>query len=148
MWQVEREFAVRFGGNTYIGTPDLVVYQGRSLFRMRRGDDGTLGIDFNVFDARGKRMARIVKNVLVAGNEAKYLIESGADAYAITERSNGRVIVRVQRRDANGAALDAHVRMYLPNAFLLDAGPTHTNLGGAVLVDIVYRNCEAAIRID
>jgi hypothetical protein len=148
MWQVEKQFAVRFGGNTYIDTPDLVVYRGTSLFRMRRGHNGMLSIDFVVLDARGKRIARFIKNTLVAGSEAKYRIESGRDAYVVTERISGREIVRVQRRDVKGSELDAHVRMYLPNAFLLEAGPTHTNLGGAVLTDNVFRSGGAAIRID
>ena len=40
MWKLESEFSVRLGGNTYINTPNLIVYKGTSIFRIRRGDGG------------------------------------------------------------------------------------------------------------
>lgn len=36
MWTVEDRFSVKLGGNTYINTPNLVVYKGEPLFRMYR----------------------------------------------------------------------------------------------------------------
>ena len=149
MWKVEHQFAVRLGGNTYINTPNLVVYKGTPVFRIRRNDDdGMLGIDFDVFDGKGQRIATFVKGVVVQGDEANYQIESGHDAYSVTERSSGRVIARVQRRGVQGAELDVHVRMYLPNGFLLDTGPQETNLGGAKLFGNTFENCGAGIAID
>src|SRR3990172_6626421 len=126
MWKVETEFAVRLGGNTYINTPNLVVFKGTPVFRIRRSDDGMLGIDFDVFDAKGQRVATFAKGVVVQGDQANYQIDSGHDSYTVTERSTGRVIARVQRRGVQGAELDVSVRMYLPNGFLLDAGPQAT----------------------
>ena len=47
-----------------------------------------------------------------------------------------------------GAELDVHVRMYLPDGFLLDAGPEETNLGGVTMRGNVFENCGAAIAIN
>jgi hypothetical protein len=147
MWKVETEFAVRLGGNTYINTPNLIVYKGTPVFRIRRSDDGTLGIDFDVFDAKGQRVATFAKGIVVQGDEANYKIESGHETYSVTERSSGRVVARVQRRGVQGAELDVHVHMYLPNGFLLDAGPKATNLGGVTLSGNVIKSCGAGIAI-
>lgn len=147
MWKVETEFAVRLGGNTYINTPNLIVYKGTPVFRIRRSDDGTLGIDFDVFDAKGQRVATFAKGVVVQGDEANYKIDSGHETYSVTERSSSRVVARVQRRDVQKAQLDVHVHMYLPNGFLLDAGPQATNLGGATLMGNVFKNCGTGIAI-
>jgi hypothetical protein len=133
MWVVEKEFAIHLGGNTYINTPNLVVYKGTSIFRIRRDDnDGMLGIDFDVFDANGQRVATFAKGVIVQGDEANYQIDGSHEAYSVTERSSGRVLAHVQRRGVRGAELDVHVHMYLPNGFLLDARPNATNVGGKV----------------
>lgn len=148
MWNVETKFAVRLGGNTYVNTPNLIVYKGTPVFRIRRGDDGTLGIDFDVFDKNGQRVATFAKGIVVQGDEANYKIESGHETYSVTERSSSRVIARVQRRGVQGAELDVHVHMYLPNGFLLDAGPQATNLGGVTLTGNVIENCGAGIAID
>lgn len=146
---METKFSVRLGGNTYINTPNLIVYKGTSVFRIRRSDeDGILGIDFDLYDKLGKRIATFAKGVVVQGDEANYLIESGHDAYAVTERSTGRVVARVQRRGVTSAELEVHVHMYLPNGFLLDAGPNATNLGGATLIGNTFENCGAGIAIE
>lgn len=148
MWQVEKEFAIRLGGNTYINTPNLIVYQGTSIFRVRRNeDDGMLGIDFDVFDSKGQRAATFKKGIVVQGDEANYKIDSGHETYSVTERSSGRLIARVQRRDVQGAELDVQVHMYLPNGFLLDAGPQSTNFGGVTMTGNVFKNCGAGIAI-
>ena len=146
MWHVETNFAVKLGGNTYIDTPNLVVYKGESLFRMRRSDeDGLLGIDFDVHDARGKRIATFRKGVVVQGNSESYSVETGHDEYRVTEKSSGRVIAHVKRRGAAGVELEVSVRLYMPDGFLFDASPTETNLGGVKMMGNVIRNCGAGI---
>lgn len=147
MWKVETQFAVRLGGNTYINTPNLIVYKNEPLFRVRRGDDGTLGIDFDVYDKAGNRIAKFVKGVVVDGDKGKYLIESGHDTYTVKERATDRIVARVQRKGVAGAELDVWVNTYLPNGFLLNAGPTATNLGGATVVGTTFKNCGAGISV-
>ncbi|MEM4988789.1 hypothetical protein V8G57_15455 [Collimonas sp. H4R21] len=148
MWKVEKEFSIRLGGNTYIDTPNLIVYQGTPIFRVRRNeDDGMLGIDFEVFDSMGQRVATFKKGIVAQGDQANYGIDTGHETYSVTERSSGRLIARVQRRGVQEAELDVQVHMYLPNRFLLDAGPLATNLGGAVIAGNVFKSCDAGIAI-
>lgn len=148
MWQIETKFSVRLGGNTYVDTPNLVTFRGNPIFRIRRGDDGMLGIDFEVFDAGGKRVATFAKGVVVSGDEANYQITTGHEAYSVTDRATGQVIASVRRRGVDGAELDVNVRMHMPNGFLLDATPDGTNLGGIAMRGNVFRNCATAIAID
>lgn len=139
---------VRFGGNTYINVPNLVVYRGTPLFRLRRLDDGMLGIDFEVHDANGRRIATFAKSVVVDGDATNYLIETGHAVYSVTERATGRVMARVQRRGVEGAELDVHVQLYLPNGFLLDAGPEQTNLGNTSLRSNLVMGAPVGIAIN
>ena len=149
MWKVEKEFAIRLGGNTYIDTPNLIVYRGTSVFQVRRSEnDGILGIDFEVFDSKGQRIATFKKGIVVQGDKENYTIDSGHETYSVTEKSSGRIIARVQRRGVQGAELDVQVHMYLPNGFLLDAGPQSTNLGGITMTGNVFKSCGAGISID
>jgi hypothetical protein len=148
MWEVETRFAVRLGGNTYINTPNLIVYKGTPIFRIRRSDqDAMLGIDFDVLDAKGQRVATFAKGVVVQGDRANYQIESGHGVYSVTERSSGRVVAHVQRRDAKGAELDVHVRLYMPDGFLLDAGPQSTNISGNQITGNIIADKVAGIVI-
>jgi hypothetical protein len=60
MWNIESEFSVKLGGNTYINTPNLVVYKGQSLFKIYRSEsEGILGIDFDVFNSQKRRVATV-----------------------------------------------------------------------------------------
>jgi hypothetical protein len=55
MWRVTDKFRVVLGGNTYVNVRDLVVCQGKSLFTLRRSDDGVLGIDFDIYGPDGPK---------------------------------------------------------------------------------------------
>jgi hypothetical protein len=146
MWKLEPGFSVFLGGNTYINTPDLIVYRGTPVFRIRRRiADGILDIEFHVYDKTGKRVAAFARGALIQGEPSHYDIQTGQDSYSVTERATGRVIARVHRR---GAELDVHVHMYMPDGFLLDAGPHRTNVGGAMLTGHVFANCAAGITIE
>jgi hypothetical protein len=147
MWAVEKEFAIRLGGNTYIDTPNLIVYKGVSLFQVYRSDDGLLGVDFDVFDSKGQRVATFRKGIVVQGDKENYTIETGHETYSVTEKSSGRVVARVQRRGVQGAELEVQVRLYMPNGFLLDAGPQSTNLGGMVMTGSTFKSCGAGVVI-
>lgn len=145
---IGEKLTVRLGGNLYINTPNLVVYRGEPLFALRRLEDGILGIDFTVFGAQGQRIAKFAKSVVVHGDSTNYEIASGHESYSVTERSSGRKIAYVQRRGVDGAELEVNVRMYLPNGFLLDAGPGSTNLGGNTVRGCTFENCGAGIAIN
>jgi hypothetical protein len=146
MWKMEPGFSVRLGGNKYINTPNLVVYRGKPVFCIRRRlADGILDIEFHVYDKDGQRVAAFARGVVIQGDKASYDIQTDVDAYAVTEHATGRVIARVLRR---GHELDVHVHMYMPDGFLLDAGPHRTNIGGGMLTGHVFEDCAAGITIE
>lgn len=148
MWKIEKEFSVKLGGNTYINTPNLVVYKGVPLFKIRRSDeDSMLGIDFDVFDSKGSRIATFRKGVVVQGDSENYEISSSHSEYTVTERSSCRVIANVKRRDVKGAELEVSVCLYTPDGFLFDANPNETNIGGVKMVGNIMKNCAAGIVI-
>jgi hypothetical protein len=73
MWKLEDKFRVKIGGNYYIDTPNIVVYRGTPLFTMkRRENDFLLGIDFDIHDKTGARIATVRNGNVVQGNESDY----------------------------------------------------------------------------
>lgn len=148
MWKVAKDFSVKLGGMTYINVPNLVVYKGQSLFRIRRSEsDGMLGIDFDVFDDKKNRVATIRKGIVVQGDAKNYDIKTGHEEYSVTERATGRLIASVKRRGVEGAELDVSVRLYMPDGFLFDATPTKTNVGDIAMVGGVIKDCANGIVI-
>jgi hypothetical protein len=148
VWKMEDKFSVRLGGCTYINTPNLVVYKGQPLFRIYRSEsDNILGIDFDVYDATGARVATFRKGIVVQGDSNNYIINSGHDEYRVTEKASGRLIASVKRRGAEGAELEVSVHLYTPDGFLFDATPTHTNVAGIMMIGGVIKNCGAGIAI-
>lgn len=150
MWQVEERFHVRLGGNTYINTPNLVVYKETPLFVIKRSDsDGLLGIDFDIFDAQGKRVATIRRGMIVQGDKNNYELYEGANRFTVTEKASGRMLCEIKkRREASPAELDVWVKLYTPDGFLFDASPNETNLGGIKLRGNTFEDCEVGIRIE
>ena len=135
MWYMEDKFRVIIGGNTYINTPNILVYKGKPLFLIKRSDrDGLLGIDFDIFDKNGKRVATIRKGVVVQGNKEDYDIMEGMDRYIVTEKASGRIICEIRKRaEAPNAEFEVSVKLYTPDGFLFDASPEETNLPGIKL---------------
>ena len=145
---MEDKFSVKLGGNTYINTPNLVVYKGHPLFRISRSEsDGILGIDFDVFDASGNRVATFRKGVVVQGDSNNYSIKTGHDEYEVTEKVSGWLIASVKRRGGQDAEMEVSVHLYTPDGFLFDATPTRTNVGGMMMTGCVIENCGAGIVI-
>jgi hypothetical protein len=150
MWEVEDKFRVIIGGNTYINVADLVVYKGDSLFTLkRRESDGQLGIDFDVFDEAGKRIATIRGNRVVQGNEDDYQIIREPDRYAVVEKASNRAICHIRRRSqAAESELEVSVQLYTPDGFLFRATPEQTNIKAVTLRGNVFQNLKAGIVIE
>ena len=149
MWQVEKEFSVKLGGNTYINTPNLIVVQGKSLFKVYRSEsDGMLGIDFDVYNSSGNKVATIRKGIVVNGDEDAYQITSGHEKYSVTEKSSGKEIVSVQRRNVSGAEIEVSVELYTKTGFLLNATPESTNVGGVVMKGNIIKDCGAGLVVE
>ncbi len=149
MWKIEKEFSVKLGGNTYINTPNLVVYKGEPIFKIYRSDsDGILGIDFDIFNKSGERIATIRKGIVVQGNAENYEIESGHEEYKVIEKQTKNLITSIKRREVDSVELEVSVKLYTSDGFLIDATPESTNIGGMVMTGCVIKDCAAGIAIN
>ena len=116
----------------------------------RRESDLLLGIDFDIYDRSGARVATVRKGNVVQGNENDYEIKRLADRYIVTERTTKKVICDIRKKlEAEaGVELEVAVKLYTPSGFLFEATPTHTNLpGNIVIVNNVIENAHTAIAI-
>jgi hypothetical protein len=149
MWQVEDKFRVIIGGNTYINTPNIIVYKGEPLFVLkRRESDGQLGIDFKIFDNNGNRVATVRGNRIVQGNEDNYEIIREANRYTVTDKMTGKVICDIRRRsEAPHSELEVSVKLFANDGFLIDATPVETNIAGNILRGNVFEGGAAGISI-
>lgn len=150
MWEVAENYQVRIGGNTYINCGELVVFKGKPLFNLRRTDDGYLGIDFDIYNAEGHKIASVKRNEIYYGGKDKdrYKIDGTANRYTLTDTKTGRVICDITKReDAQPDELRVTVHLYTPNGFLFDATPEQTNLSGVVMRNSTFSNCGAGIVI-
>jgi len=149
MWKIEKEFSVKLGGNTYINTPNLIVYKGEPLFKIYRSEsDGILGIDFDLFNNSGKRIATIRKGIVVQGNTESYIIKSSHEEYQVIEKVTQKVIASVKRRGIESTELEVSVHLYTSDGFLIDATPIKTNIGGMIMTGCVIKNLGAGIVIN
>lgn len=132
MFQIEKHFVVRLGGNFYINVPTLVAFKGEPLFTVRRHDENDyLGIYFEIYDSKGKHIASVKRNEIYYGDKSAYQIDGSMNRYIFSERESGRVICDIKKREAaHPAELDVSVHLHTSSGFLFDATPDQTNLPG------------------
>jgi hypothetical protein len=143
MWQVENEFRILLGTNTYINVEQLIVYKGEPLFTVkRRESDGLLGVDVDVYNATRKMVAAIRNGNIVSGDRHNYEMSFAAHHYTIVEKSSGRTICDLRRRNATSKNVELELRLdlYTHTGFHFQAGPDYTNVGGGLMM----RNCTFA----
>jgi hypothetical protein len=150
MFEITDKFRIRLGGNYYTNCKDLVVYKNHSLFTVKRHEDGYLGIDCDIYDAKGEKVATVRRNQVypIKGRAEDYIETGSMDEYTLTEKTTGCLICSIKKRTAaHPSELDVAVHLYTPDGFLLDATPDRTNLGGAVIKDCTFENCGIGIGI-
>lgn len=146
MWEIVKNVKVKVGGNYFVNCESLISYRDKPLFTLKRRDsDGRLGIDFDVYDKQGKKVATIRRGNVVEGDTSAYDIEHGADCHKVTEKTTGRVIVQVDKKPPS-VDIAVSVNMYLPNGFLLEATPDTINIGSLKIVGNTY-SCKTGIAI-
>jgi hypothetical protein len=115
----------------FINVKNIMTFKGEPLFTVYRSEsDGSLGINFEIFNSESNKLASIKQNRIYPNHEhAKYLQVGGsADTYTLTDTSNGEVIVKINKREAAETELDVFLHTYLPNGVLFDANPDGTSL--------------------
>lgn len=149
-WKVPQHFRVRIGGNTFIDCPTVLEYKGQSLFDLKRSDsDGFLGINFDLFNEEGTRLATIRNGNFVGEVPSGYKITSSHDHYSLIEEATGRVVCDIKLREQadGGAELDVSAQMYTPDGALLELTPSETNIESMKTRGCEIRNCPVAISI-
>lgn len=147
MWKIEKNFKVKVGGNYFINCDSLISYDDNLVFTLKRRDsDGRLGIDFDVYDQAGKKIATIRRGNVVQGDVNAYEIKHLADSHKVIEKATGRIIVQIDKRPPD-VDLAVSVNMYLPNGFLLQATPDSINVGSTTMVGNVFDGCKTGIAI-
>jgi uncharacterized protein YqgV (UPF0045/DUF77 family) len=150
MWHTETIFAVKLGGNVYINCEHLVECKGTSLFTIKRRDsDGLIGIDFDIHDPCGNRVATVRRGTIVDGDIAKYDLIHESHHYRVIEKESNRVICDIRRREnVRGVELDVSVDLYTPSGFHFQATPMGTNIGGNLITGCTLKDCRTGIRVD
>jgi hypothetical protein len=143
-WEIEQNFAVGFGNNTFVNTPHLIVYRGISIFTIERNSDsGYLGVSFKIYDDTGKKLATIGQNRVFTNKNYKgekfIAIEGSPHDFIVREKPSGREVCNIKRKEKAGADVDLEltVSLYMPDGCLLEITPYGINLPG----NIMFQHC-------
>lgn len=153
-WKVEESFRVVLGGNTFVNTPNLVEYQGDSLFSIERNEDsGYLAISFKIYDETGAKIATIGRNRIFMNKKYRgpktFTIEGGVHDWSLREQSTDSLLCAIKQKEAAAPAeLDVSVNLYTPHGLLFAATPEAINLGGIKMTGNVLVGCRAGIVIN
>jgi hypothetical protein len=147
MWMKEHEFKIKLGGNTYINVPTLIAFRGEPLFTVRRHEEsGQVGIDCEVYDANGQKIASIRRNNIYTGDPQSSEVTRSDDRIALTDKRTGSILADVRKHgQALPAELDVSVRTYAPDGSLLDLTPDYSNIRTNVFVGCTIENCSVGI---
>jgi len=150
MWYNEDKFIVRIGNNTYENVPNIIVYKGDNIFTINRAESTELlGINFDIFDDIGVKVATIKQGRIYNGRKKSYEITINRDQYLLKEKKSGRIICDIKKRIlADGVELDITVSLYTKDRFLIDATPEKTNIGGLKITGCHFSNCDSGIVIN
>ncbi len=148
MWEKPKNFKIKIGGSYFIDCENLITYHGESLFRRieRRDNDGKIGLDFDVYDNKGHKVATIRRGNVVEGDKDAYQIEHLADCHRVTEKSTGKVLVEINKSPPD-ADIAISVSMYMPDGFLLEATPDSLNIESTMMIGCTIERCKTAIGI-
>lgn len=139
-WQVPEHYNVIIGGCTITDCTKLVEYKGKRLFSLYRSDNnGFLGIDFDLYDALGTKLATIRHSQFVGNKEPKgYKLDGGPDHYVLIEEGTGRLVCELKlRNQAPGQAeIEVTGEMYMPDGELLHLTPTELTFKNMTLSNV------------
>ena len=149
MWYKEDNFKVKIGGNYYIDTPNIIVYKGESIFSIVRAErSDLLGINFEIYDKRGEKIASVKQGRIYKGNADLYEIISEKDRYTLIEKATDKTICDIKKRELAGESeLEVTVNLYTKDGFLIEATPTKTNIATNSIKGSTFTNCGAGIAV-
>jgi|WetSurMetagenome_2_1015567.scaffolds.fasta_scaffold444798_2 hypothetical protein len=148
MWEIPKNYKIKLGGNYFINCESLISFKDEPVFRRieKRDTDGKLGLDFDVYDKKGQKIATIRRGNVVQGNTQAYEMMHLADCDKVVEKSSGRIIVEINKKQSD-ADIAVSVNMYLPNGLLLEATPENININTIKMRGNTISNCKIGIAI-
>jgi len=148
MWESPKNFKIKLGGNYFINCVSLITFNNQPVFRKieRRDTDGKLGLDFDVYNDKGQKIATIRRGNVVQGDTQAYEMRHLADCDKVIEKSTGRIIVKIDKKPSD-ADIAVSVNMYLQNGFLLEATSDKINVGSSQLIGSTFSNCKTGIAL-
>lgn len=149
MWMREREFTVKLGGTIFVNVENIVAFQNEPLFTVYRSEaDGSIGINFEVYDANSNHLASVRQNRIYRHREqaANLVIGGDADTYTLTN-ANGAELVRIIRGPAAQTELDVFLRTYLPNGVLFEATPNGSSIANLFMEGVTLENASTGVNI-
>ena len=150
MWNIETTYKLKLGGSYFIDCGTLVQYRDTPLFNVRRREsDGLVGVDFDLYNSEGAKIATIRHGNIVSGDAKAYDISLGAHHYTIKERESGRTVCDLRRKDAteSGTELELAVDLYTSDKFHFIASPEMIILGGNMFRGMTIEKCKVGIMI-
>ncbi len=148
MWEIPKNFKIKLAGNYFINCGSLISFENQPVFRKieRRDTDGKLGLDFDVYDDMGKKIATIRRGNVVQGDTQAYEMRHLADCDKVIEKSTGRIIVEIDKKPSD-ADIAVSVNMHLKNGFLLKATPDSINVGSLQIIGSIFSDLNTGIAI-
>jgi hypothetical protein len=105
MWEEAKQYVAKFGGDYFVDSGPLIVFDGRPIVTIkRRTTDGLMGVDLDVFTPEGHHAARVLGGKLKHTNRKAvvpnpYKIEASSGIYRVIQRNTNLIVCEVQRCD-------------------------------------------------
>jgi len=147
--KIRNHFIVRFAGNEYIDTPNLLTFKGEPILKVDRNDkNGELDVKFEIFDESGDEKAVATQNGLVSGDPAAYEVRKTDHRFTVVDCKKERIVCDIRRRAyVKDMDLDVSVLTHTPDGFLVHANPEQSNVRVRASSEIITGK-PAAINID
>lgn len=127
--KVDKDFVVRIGGNEFADTPTLLAAKGEPVLTVRRADSGELAVELDIYNDKGKAVARVREDKLASGDPDVFEVRVTDNRFTVLDRKKDRVVCEIRRRaNARDMDLDVSLLAHLPDGFLVHANPDQTNL--------------------
>jgi len=99
MWENEKDPIVILGGNTFIQCGSIITYDGKQFFNvLHRDSDNRLGIDLDVYDQGGVKIATIRHSSVVDGDSNRFDIHYSTDVMTLMDKETDKVIVKIDKK--------------------------------------------------
>ncbi len=147
--KIRKHFIVRFAGNEYIDTPNLLTCKGEPILIVDRDDkSGDLDVKFEIFDESGDEKAVATQHGLVSGDPAAYEVRKTDHRFTVVDRVKERIVCDIRRRAyVKDMDLDVSVLTHTPDGFLIHANPEQSNVRVRASSEIISGK-PAAINVD